>query len=123
MQMPGASAHQGIPVCRAASLCAQYKVVPQLTWFGSPRPMNWRPDENKIAYSALVRKLTTISEVIVGMISTTITYSLRSPRTLAASRKSRFRSVSAWDLSCLAVYDQLVTVIEMIITQMLSPCA
>ena len=34
--------------------------------------MNCRLEENSTAYSALVRKLATSSEVIVGMISTTM---------------------------------------------------
>ena len=103
MQAPGAIAHSGSPVCSAALFCAQYSVVPQLTVFGSPRPMNCRLDANSTAYSALVRKLATISEVMVGMTSTTMMYSRRSPRTRAASRKSRLRSVSACARSWRAV--------------------
>ena len=65
--------------------------------------MNCRLDANSTAYSALVRKQATISEVIVGMTSTTMMYSGRSPRTRAASRKSRLRSDSACDRSWRAV--------------------
>ena len=65
--------------------------------------MNCRLEPNSTAYSALVRKLATSSEVIVGMISTTMMYKRRSPRTRAASRKSRLRSDRAWARSCRAV--------------------
>ena len=44
-----AIAHSGSPVCSAALFCAQYSVVPQLTVFGSPRPMNCRLDANSTA--------------------------------------------------------------------------
>src|SRR5215467_1624226 len=73
----------------------QYSIVPQLVTFGSPSPMNCKPAENSTAYSALVRKAATSSEVIVGMISTQMMYSGRSPRTFAALRKSRLRSDNA----------------------------
>ena len=73
MQKPGAIAHNGSPVCSAALFSAQYSVVPQLTVFGSPRPMNCRLDASSTAYSALVRKLATIREVMVGMTSITMT--------------------------------------------------
>ena len=72
MQAPGASAHMAWPVCRAALFWAQYSIVPQLTVFGSPRPMNCRLEANSTAYRAFVRKLATMSEVIVGMTSTTM---------------------------------------------------
>src|SRR5215475_13197092 len=42
----------------------------QPTVLGSPRPMNWRLEENSTAYRALVRKHATSSEVMVGMTST-----------------------------------------------------
>ncbi len=70
MQAPGTIAHNGCPVCSAALFSAQYSIVPQLCVLGSPRPMNCRLEANSTAYSALVRKLATISEVIVGMTST-----------------------------------------------------
>ncbi len=101
---------------------AQYSIVPQLVTFGSPSPMNCRLDENSTAYSALVRKAATSSDVIVGMISTQMMYSGRSPRTFAALRKSRLRSDSAWARSWRAVYDQPVAAMTAIITEVPAPC-
>ena len=72
--------------------------------------MNWRLEANSTAYSALVRNAATSSDVIVGRISTQTTYTARSPRTLAASRKSLWRTLRACERSWRAVYDQPVSV-------------
>ncbi len=71
MQSPGAIIHSAWPVWNASLFSAARSIVPQLTTVGSPSPMNCRLVENSTAYSAFVRKLATISDVMVGMISTT----------------------------------------------------
>ena len=43
MQAPGTIAHRYWSVCSASLFSAQYSIVPQLSEFGSPRPMNCRP--------------------------------------------------------------------------------
>src|SRR5579862_9923650 len=117
MHSPGTMIHSARPVWKASLFSAQYSIVPQLTVDGSPSPMNCRLEENSTAYSALVRKLATSSDVIVGMISTTMMYSDRSPLTLAACRKSRLRRDSAWDRSWRAVKDHPVAVMTTIMTR------
>jgi len=84
--------------------------------------MNWRLEANSTAYSALVRNAATSSDVIVGRISTQTTYTARSPRTLAASRKSLLRTLRACERSWRAVYDQPVSVSTVISTSVPEFC-